>query len=138
MVVASVLLPIQLCRKRALLCATNWETQAPLVYRPGLEGGLAGAFFASGLDTPMLISRKLNPLRSNSSSFMTGFLSSEASAIRNLACDGHFFAGISLSNGAAGMVSPFRIANAAGGSGLSALASRTLTCHISVSVSASL
>ena len=43
-----------------------------------------------------------------------------------------------VSAGVAGDVSPFRIVTAVGGSGLSALASRMLTCHICVSVSNSL
>ena len=43
-------------------------------YDPGFEADLALFAFGAGLDTPMLISRKLNPLRSNSSSFMADFL----------------------------------------------------------------
>jgi hypothetical protein len=107
----------------------------------GLEPGPAfgRGFLDSGLDTPMLMSRKLNPLRSTSSSFMRGSLRSFYPPPRSWAMyEAYFFAGGSLNTGATGEVSPFRIATAAGGRGLSALASRRLTCHISDSESNSL
>ena len=95
-------------------------------------------FFDSGLDTPMLMSRKLNPLRSISSSFMRGSLTPFYRPPLRAMFGAHFFAEDSLGTGTAAEVSPFRIATAAGGKGLSAFASRRLTCHISGSESNSL
>jgi len=109
--------------------------------RQGLESVpvFGRGFLESGLDTPMLISRKLNPLRSTSSSFMRGSLRPFYRPPHMTRVSGaHFFAGGSLETGVAAEVSPFRIATAAGGNGLSALASRRLTCHISGSESNSL
>jgi len=96
----------------------------PFLYSPGFVPGFPGTAFLSGLETPMLISRKVSPLRSRSSSFIAGSPSLHT---------GHFLAAGSASTGAAGDVSPFKIATAAWGRGLSAFANSTLTCHISVS-----
>lgn len=111
------------------------------VHGPGFETGRGGGFFPVGRETPMLISRKPNPFRNSANSFIGGFLPCADSNFTHTAMAGeygHFFAGCSLRSGAAGEVSPFRMATAACGSGLSALASRTLTCHIWVSVRTSL
>jgi hypothetical protein len=99
-------------------------------------GFVAAACFAAGLETPMLISRKASPFRSSSSSRMCCL--PVPSVDGNARCASYFLAGGSVTAGAGAAVCPFKTATAAGGSGLSAFASSTLTCHISVSLSSSL
>ena len=119
----------------------------------GLDAGLAaGLGFLAGLETPKLISRTPNPLRSKSSTLIVSVPSQPSPPISNLvAVAGRlfpayfFWAGDAVAfltagaggfwAGGAGGGSPRRIATAASGSGLSALASSRLTCHIPVSVS---
>lgn len=92
----------------------------------GLVAGLgAGRGFLAGLEMPMLIMRNLIPVRSVSIALID--------SVPFLPGRDYFLVGAS---GVAGawILSPRRISTATGGRGLSALASRTVTCHISVSV----
>ena len=121
-------------------CLPLLEATLPLevsVHCPGFEIGPEAGFFPAGLETPMLISRKPTPFRSSTNNFTAEFLPHGRQWFKS-APPHHFFTGGSVMIGVASEVSPFRMATAAGGSGLSALARRTLTCHISESVRDSL
>lgn len=86
-------------------------------------GGLGAGFF-SGLDAPKLMSRNFNPLRTVA-----------PMPIPNPPAYFAFAGAGGTGPIAVGSVSPFRMVTAPGGSGLSAFASRMLTCHICVSLS---
>jgi hypothetical protein len=100
-----------------------------------------GPGFFWGLETPKLIRRNPKPLRSESNTFIVSFLFNRP-GLPNFFCHSKpdflnwsYFvgAGALAAAGAAGV--PLRMSSAAGGSGLSALASSRLTCHIWLSVS---
>jgi len=91
-----------------------------------LGAGLGvGRGFLAGLEMPMLNSRKPKPLRNESNTLILRILS--------MSCQRYFISGPAIIIAADG--STRKISTAAGGSGLSALASSRLTCQISVSVS---
>lgn len=100
------------------------------VREPGFVSGRGVPGFFSGLDTPMLISRNLRPFRNVAARPM-----SPPPCFAYLVCGCE--AG-TVSMGPCELVSPLRMAIAAAGRGLSALASNRLTCQICVSFRTSL
>jgi hypothetical protein len=127
-----------------------YQSDLWFTHGPGLDTGLAGVGFFSGLEIPMLIRTNFSPLRNVSAMLIVRFLPVHArrfpspahSQPRRARRCRYFSSGFvpsgSVITGGADGASPFRIATAPGGSGLSALASSRLTCHICVSVSVSL
>ena len=105
----------------------------------------AGLAFLAGLETPKLIRKKLNPLRSESSTLIVSIpipdcfqavIAQPGNPGRvYFPCTGAMGAMSAAAGRDAGRASPRRIVTAAGGSGLPALANSRLTCHIWASVS---
>jgi len=108
-------------------------------YRSGFDfvsGSGAGFAFFAGLDTPMLIRKNPNPFRKASKKFIaTGPFPPMA---WQSASARPYFAPVAGAGITAAGGWPVTISSAAGGSGLSAFASRMLTCHICISLSTSL
>jgi hypothetical protein len=108
----------------------------PYGAEPGFVPGAGGAGFFDGLDAPRLMS----------AIFSTFFMLAPSPIDLSLSfcyyCAGADFGRVGgAGTGPAGgwaVVWPFRMETTAGGSGLSALASSRLTCHICVSFSTSL
>lgn len=109
-----------------------------------MDGGFAAVCFFSGLEMPMLMSMNFTPLRNVSITLIVLVLptcslrSIRFSSFAAPSDPAYFFSGVAVNTGVAGDASPLKIVTAAGGSGLSALASSRLTCHISVSDNISL
>jgi hypothetical protein len=121
---------------------TTIQSYERWIYSLGLSGfgaGFgAGLAFVAGRETPKLMRRKPNPLRSEPSMLIVPLFPIPSQHINvDGAVDSHswpdYFPEIGAFAAAGAAVTPFNVSSAAGGRGLSALASKRLTCHISVS-----
>lgn len=150
-------LPARISRENCQVSQRNWrqirqalrtvQSFRSLRIRFGYSFGTAGAGFGAGLgfaagrETPKLINRKPNPLRSESSTLIVSFLMHSGEAKLTAIQDRAYLlvTGVLVAEGAvAAGAWPCNRSIAEGGSGLSALARRMLTCHIWLSVSMSL
>lgn len=95
-------------------------------------GGVLGAGFFAGVETPRLIRKNFSPLRMEAMTLMVTIFSDllPVCPVGSRRRGAYFLSDASAAGAGAGP--PRRICNAAGGRGLSALASSRLTCQISL------